>query len=947
MLTSYHVVRNILADTPQARARTASTSPSTCRARSSTVEGPHGRQPAAHRRGAAASSRRPQAAVRRQRASRDHGADRVSVWDPIYAVGCPLGNDPIPTQGEISSLSNELNGSNYWMINAPTYFGNSGGGVYLADTPRADRRVLQDLHARQGQPGGGAAHGPVHADHRRSTSGWSRKSSTTCCTSEQVHARRPQPTWPRRRRRRRARRPAAAQALELARRSAHAAPCRRRRAAERLLQHLPGRVAAREAAAGSATSAPRAAAARPAVASAPRSISSSARLRVAARVEQPRHLVQHVGLVRVDAQRLVEQVEGLVVLAERGAWPRPSRTAPARTPAAGRGTAANSSRQARGLRPRSACVDGAWRSGGSKSVTASCSSARTPWSRTRGSSTVASQAADQFARAPRARRPQAHEAQPEVDAVLAVEQVAQRQQRRVELRAAPRRPPGARAGTAAARQRRARGRPIRRCGRCARAAATGRAARCSQASSSRSSAKPSRARWAKKSGWPSTSMPVLPQLARRLGRRRGWRTGCRGSRGRAAAADRGAWRARSQAMARWSSPSSLSCSATATQPSPSDGESRDSSGRGSAAGRPSGRAGCSSSAIAMVACATRSARPNCGSSTSASANGCISAARSSGTSMSRSPLSSMALSSPSQEQQEGAAVVGQQRRAAARGSGSSSMRARRRTSRQQPRQRICERAARRRACCCPRSPSSSTKKQWNSTRSPSATGTHLAGDHGAHVSPSAAAGRTPPRRRAALSNSTQVTGPSSGGDCTSSIAGRPVLALVEHLVHEVGDAPRQDAGVDRRRSRPGSDTASGRNITSGIARECHRIRAATEVTPGEHVHVQVEHGLAGARAVVDRRRGSRPRRRPAARATSPAANSRCPSIALSAGSASPRRRDRLLGDHQEVRRRLRPAMSRKARQCSSSWSTSAGISCREDAGEDVLVVVGQRRSGRA
>ena len=38
--------------------------------------------------------------------------NRLRVWDTIYAVGCPLGNDPIPTQGEVSSLSNELGGTN-------------------------------------------------------------------------------------------------------------------------------------------------------------------------------------------------------------------------------------------------------------------------------------------------------------------------------------------------------------------------------------------------------------------------------------------------------------------------------------------------------------------------------------------------------------------------------------------------------------------------------------------------------------------------------------------------------------------------------------------------------------------------------------------------------------------------------------------------------------------
>lgn len=57
---------------------------------------------------------------------------RVTVFTPVYAVGCPLGNDPIPTYGEIASLSNNVSNRNYWMINAPTYFGNSGGGIFLA-----------------------------------------------------------------------------------------------------------------------------------------------------------------------------------------------------------------------------------------------------------------------------------------------------------------------------------------------------------------------------------------------------------------------------------------------------------------------------------------------------------------------------------------------------------------------------------------------------------------------------------------------------------------------------------------------------------------------------------------------------------------------------------------------------------------------------------------------
>lgn len=58
----------------------------------------------------------------------------ITVFTPIYAVGCPLGNDPIPTAGEIASTRNVVSSHNYWMLNAPTYFGNSGGGVFLGRT---------------------------------------------------------------------------------------------------------------------------------------------------------------------------------------------------------------------------------------------------------------------------------------------------------------------------------------------------------------------------------------------------------------------------------------------------------------------------------------------------------------------------------------------------------------------------------------------------------------------------------------------------------------------------------------------------------------------------------------------------------------------------------------------------------------------------------------------
>jgi len=55
---------------------------------------------------------------------------RVDVFSAAYAVGCPLGNRPLPTLGEVSSKSKVVGEQTFWMLNAPTFFGNSGGGIY-------------------------------------------------------------------------------------------------------------------------------------------------------------------------------------------------------------------------------------------------------------------------------------------------------------------------------------------------------------------------------------------------------------------------------------------------------------------------------------------------------------------------------------------------------------------------------------------------------------------------------------------------------------------------------------------------------------------------------------------------------------------------------------------------------------------------------------------------
>ena len=56
------------------------------------------------------------------------------VFDPIVAVGCPLGNDPIPTKGQLTDLHHRIGGEDFWMLSAPTYIGNSGGGLYAQNS---------------------------------------------------------------------------------------------------------------------------------------------------------------------------------------------------------------------------------------------------------------------------------------------------------------------------------------------------------------------------------------------------------------------------------------------------------------------------------------------------------------------------------------------------------------------------------------------------------------------------------------------------------------------------------------------------------------------------------------------------------------------------------------------------------------------------------------------
>lgn len=132
VLTANHVVRNILADEPG-----LSTDGITI-----TIYAPEGRMQVksdvllrhAQHDVALLKLRSTERIAHVAKLVNKHRVAKLDLWDRVYAVGCPLGNDPIPTGGFISSLESVVRGTKYWMINAPTYYGNSGGGIFDADS---------------------------------------------------------------------------------------------------------------------------------------------------------------------------------------------------------------------------------------------------------------------------------------------------------------------------------------------------------------------------------------------------------------------------------------------------------------------------------------------------------------------------------------------------------------------------------------------------------------------------------------------------------------------------------------------------------------------------------------------------------------------------------------------------------------------------------------------
>ncbi len=60
--------------------------------------------------------------------------NELRIFTPVLVCGAGLGHAPFPTQGMISSLTDEIDNLPYYMVSAPSIFGNSGGACFLTQT---------------------------------------------------------------------------------------------------------------------------------------------------------------------------------------------------------------------------------------------------------------------------------------------------------------------------------------------------------------------------------------------------------------------------------------------------------------------------------------------------------------------------------------------------------------------------------------------------------------------------------------------------------------------------------------------------------------------------------------------------------------------------------------------------------------------------------------------
>jgi len=63
--------------------------------------------------------------------------DRVNAlvaFTPVWNVGCGMGEKPVITFGYLSGFGFEIENKDYFLVTAPSIFGNSGGSTFLEET---------------------------------------------------------------------------------------------------------------------------------------------------------------------------------------------------------------------------------------------------------------------------------------------------------------------------------------------------------------------------------------------------------------------------------------------------------------------------------------------------------------------------------------------------------------------------------------------------------------------------------------------------------------------------------------------------------------------------------------------------------------------------------------------------------------------------------------------
>mgnify|MGYP001558037797 CR=1 FL=1 len=59
---------------------------------------------------------------------------KIRVTMPVYCIGAGAGDPPVTTEGILSQFGRIIENREFWQATAPSFFGNSGGALFLAET---------------------------------------------------------------------------------------------------------------------------------------------------------------------------------------------------------------------------------------------------------------------------------------------------------------------------------------------------------------------------------------------------------------------------------------------------------------------------------------------------------------------------------------------------------------------------------------------------------------------------------------------------------------------------------------------------------------------------------------------------------------------------------------------------------------------------------------------